>query len=302
MHESESMNNVGENSMLGGNDDTVPIHDLAKFRCSPQYNRLSHLVKLASIRSTFRNWPVLAALSTTQVVLRKSPLLLQLGSCLSDIGIRLKTQSGVSLLVPVRDVLPAVEVFALRDYDLSMIKWETVKSVVDCGANVGAFTLWASQRSSCQILSVEPNPRTFVLLEQNVAHLAGRISLLRAAVAGRRGTRTLYEMAETSATSFFGNSDIVDGAVEVRAVTLGDVLAAARSRPIDLLKIDIEGAEREVFDTLDANELKVVHVAIIECHGLSVKDVRCITEKLLAAEMSVATEHRHGTGMIVGWR
>jgi FkbM family methyltransferase len=245
---------------------------------------------------------LLVLLSILQVMFRKSPLLLRIGSHMSNANVRLETRSGVSLKVPVRDVLPAVEVFALRDYDLSLIRWEKVKSVVDCGANIGAFSLWASQRSSCQILAVEPNPRTCMLLEQNVSPLAGRVSLLRAAVAGSRGTRTLYGMAETSATSFFGNSDIVGGAFEVRAVTLRDVLAAARSLPVDVLKIDIEGAEREVFDTVDVRDFDAVRVAIIECHDLSDDEVDRITSKLIAAEMCVASEHRHGTGMIVGWR
>ncbi|MGI8551703.1 MAG: FkbM family methyltransferase [Dehalococcoidia bacterium] len=206
------------------------------------------------------------------------------------------------LLTPVRDVLPAVEVFALHDYDIPVIVWDDIKSVVDCGANVGTFALWVAQKSACRILAVEPDPRTFALLERNVAGLAHRVSLLQAAVAGHDGTRMLYARAETSSSSFFGAADSAVRQVHVQTLTLADVLRRAPSLPIDLLKIDIEGAEYEVFQSCDTCDLAQVRVAIVECHSVTDDDLALVTTRLGTSGMTVAVERRHGTGLVVAWR
>ncbi len=282
--------------------DLVPTQVLARLRSAPQYDQLSTLAKIKAMRRAFRNWPIVVILIVLQVLVRKSAILQRIAGFCTDARVLLLTTTGIQVEVPVHDVLPAVEMFALSDYDLPNIVWATVRTVVDCGANVGAFTLWAAQKAECRVLAVEPNPRTFAILQRNVASLAGRVSVLNAAVAGSRGVRTLYDMSETSATSFFASSTAAVGTFEVTAVTMKDVLAHFSSVPIDLLKVDVEGAEYEVCRSCQSSDLERVRVALVECHQLGSAEMSSIAGKLAAAGMHVASEFRNGTELLLGWR
>jgi hypothetical protein len=70
---------------------------------------------------------------------------------------------------------------------------------------------------------------------------------------------------------------------------------------VDLLKIDIEGAEREVFAAIEPGDLDCVRHALIEIHpdkGATTEEVASV---LRLAGMTVACELQH-VPMVVAWR
>ena len=85
--------------------------------------------------------------------------------------------------------------------------------IVDCGANVGLFSLWAAARApSCRILAIEPSTRTFELLKRNLDErgASGRVSTVCAAVGGTDGA----EASLTWFASMPGNSTLHPEAAE----------------------------------------------------------------------------------------
>lgn len=128
-------------------------------------------------------------------------------------------------------------------------------TVVDAGANWGYFTLLAASAvgPAGRVLALEPDPRMFDLLQRNLmlnafAHAsaipvaasrsAGRLTLQGyAAGAANRGTSRIHDAGGGAATSF-----------DVGAVRLDDALEAQGMGAIDLVKIDVEGAEDAVLD------------------------------------------------------
>jgi len=120
---------------------------------------------------------------------------------------------------------------------------------LDVGANWGYFSLLASCRVGRQgrVVSLEPDPRLFPILEAN-ARRNGLTQLipLRLAAAAAPGTLTLAGYAPGAENR--GVSRIVSGAAggtafRVAADSLDDVIARLELAPVDLLKMDIEGAE-----------------------------------------------------------
>lgn len=120
---------------------------------------------------------------------------------------------------------------------------------VDVGANWGYFSLLASHLvgDGGRVVSLEPDPRLFPVLSENVArNRIGNASLHQLAAARERGELSLAGFDEEAGN--FGISRIVADAsgervFTVRADTLDRVLEEAGVGSVDLLKMDIEGAE-----------------------------------------------------------
>jgi FkbM family methyltransferase len=123
-------------------------------------------------------------------------------------------------------------------------------SFADVGANWGYFSLLAAHRvgSTGTVISLEPDPRLFPVLADNIA--INRLSQVRAmqtAAADGPGSLTLAGYAERGGN--FGLSRMVrtapaDGpSYQVAANSLDAILQSLHLVEVDLLKMDIEGAE-----------------------------------------------------------
>src|SRR5262245_12196125 len=117
--------------------------------------------------------------------------------------------------------------------------------ILDCGANVGLASLFFKRLyPRARITAYEADPSLFAMLETNLSRNgAGDVERVHAALWTSTGTLTFQCEGSDS-----GMISALSGAIEGRATTvpslrLRDVL---ESEPIDLLKIDIEGAEDAV--------------------------------------------------------
>jgi FkbM family methyltransferase len=112
-------------------------------------------------------------------------------------------------------------------------------TVLDCGANVGMFTMTAFPKAD-RVVSVEPDPGNFQLLQKNVVtNGATNVELIQAAIWTEDG-----EIGFDTGTHSTGGGIDADSPSRVTAKSL-DGLCDAHG-PIDFLKLDIEGAEEEV--------------------------------------------------------
>jgi FkbM family methyltransferase len=126
-------------------------------------------------------------------------------------------------------------------------------TIIDLGANVGLASLYfASHWPSCRILAVEPNPETYQLLSINLAPLvrAERCKTLQAAV---WDADVLLSPAPNQVPGAFDMYSLCDAEFEndtgpkVRGLSIVEIIQRSRFKNVDLLKIDIEGAEARLF-------------------------------------------------------
>lgn len=116
--------------------------------------------------------------------------------------------------------------------------------VVDIGANVGYYTRLFSRLvgKNGRVYAFEPDTEAFAYLKANTAHLPN-VKIFPAAVSARDGEAQFYHVPR--ATQSHSLVPIEGAEVQiVRTVTLDSVI----SEKIDFIKIDVEGAEKEVFD------------------------------------------------------
>lgn len=139
-------------------------------------------------------------------------------------------------------------------------------SVLDIGANNGGFPLLiASEGYKIErLLSIELNPKTFERLKNNISRNFGpEAECINAAVCG--DARAIY-FAEGSA----GTSDNIYQAegsgLQIEGITLNDAFERVGADKLDICKMDIEGAEFEIFTGGNAGKLASCRYLLIEIH------------------------------------
>lgn len=139
-----------------------------------------------------------------------------------------------------------------------------VKGILDAGAYIGLSTLYLHHLfPEAEILAIEPDPCTFQLLERNTSGLE-RIHVLKGALWSGSSTCTLQ--ADTSqpwASRVVSGPD--EAVNEVRAVSLNDI-ERLLGRPVDFIKMDIEGAEEVAFRDVNQPVSQSLKAMVIEFH------------------------------------
>jgi FkbM family methyltransferase len=133
------------------------------------------------------------------------------------------------------------EVYGQRMYDrLHAYVPRRGWTVVDLGANIGVFTVHAA-RQGAAVYSFEPNPACFARLGTNVEmnDSSEAVTLFNSAVSDTPGRGRMQ--VERGGTT--GGTVVRDEDQTIRITTLDEALADEPIDQIDLLKVDIEGAE-----------------------------------------------------------
>jgi FkbM family methyltransferase len=142
--------------------------------------------------------------------------------------------------------------------------------IVDAGANVGLATCaWQGAFPRPEIIALGPCSAAFACLERNVGGRPGT-TLLRKALWSVAGPVPFREVEDDSSHSL--PADVPADCGTVEAVTLGSLLVG-RGRDIDLLKVDIEGAEVDVLEEA-APHLPRVRRLLVEYHPFPERRLR----------------------------
>jgi FkbM family methyltransferase len=193
-----------------------------------------------------------------------------------------RTRFAAGSSIYVRSATPDVRVlrkiYSHGIYDLPPQLAESVSTVVDLGAYIGISTVYFAERyRSAQILALEPDPSNFACLLRNLpaAPVHDRITAVQACVADFDGVARFSQ-----SSSRWSHAIQSDGPVEVSAVTFTDLLERHDLQTVDILKMDIEGAEKLVFESAD-DWLHRVGWILMELHSdaMSFADLRAITDR-----------------------
>jgi FkbM family methyltransferase len=137
------------------------------------------------------------------------------------------------------------------------------KVIVDAGANIGMATLYfASRHPSASIISIEPVAENFTMLRRNCGHLPN-VTLIQAALWSEPGALGIVNPEGEAWTFSIADSNDREVLESVSAVTLDEIIKTFG--PIDLLKLDVEGAERELFQH-SGSWIDKVRMIAIELH------------------------------------
>lgn len=141
-------------------------------------------------------------------------------------------------------------------------------TVVDIGANVGVFTMYHAA-AGANVLAVEPNPAAHRRLCRalSVNGLDRHVTTVNAAVGAADGHGRLHLPQGLSVLGSIvpGEPDASPAADDIPILTLDHLVRRHKVERIDLLKVDVEGAEADVFRGADG-ALTNVRRVILEYH------------------------------------
>jgi FkbM family methyltransferase len=171
------------------------------------------------------------------------------------------------LRVDSSDIGTFEQIFINLDYAFSVK--HAPKNIIDAGGNIGFASIYfANKYPDAKIVVLEPEKSNFDLLKKNVA-LYSNITPVFGALWNQNGTINLVDPNLGKwgfMTQSQGSADTFGATLHaVPSMTVDTMMEKFGLERVDILKIDIEGAEREVF--LDSSSwLKNVDTIIVELH------------------------------------
>jgi FkbM family methyltransferase len=120
--------------------------------------------------------------------------------------------------------------------------------VLDIGAYIGQYTLLAAKYAPTgRVIALEPHPESYQRLLANIAlNRLGNVQALNLA-AGQRPEQASLLLSDQPFSSGLlptGRSD--DGVADVEVVPVDQIVREAALPRVDVMKVDVEGAERQV--------------------------------------------------------
>jgi FkbM family methyltransferase len=181
--------------------------------------------------------------------------------------------SAILLMKPLKGIF-------YRDWDndhvgdiLKEIFWERLYfplvedkkdlTIVDVGANIGMFTLWMYPFSK-KIYSVEPSAVHLETLRKMIEFNGlDRVEVIPVALSNKDGTADFYHNENTTAFSLTPGKGEKE---TVKTVTIGNLTKDIEH--VDILKVDVEGAEGTLFSHPSFDEVaKKTDQIIVEYHN-----------------------------------
>ncbi len=189
----------------------------------------------------------------------------------SEVSFNLNRQDCIypfRLRIPSSDLPTYEQVFINQEYDF-LVKTQP-KTIVDAGANIGLASIYfVNKYPDAKIIAIEPEQSNFELLKDNVAPYPNIIPI-QAALWHKNDQINLIDPGLGKwgfMTEMKDSSENLPGDIchTVEAITVDKIMKEFNLEKIDILKIDIEGAEREVFSNT-SSWIEKVDSIIIELH------------------------------------
>ncbi|MCL4448963.1 MAG: FkbM family methyltransferase [Actinobacteria bacterium] len=212
------------------------------------------------------------------------------------LNIKVLTKKGTTIYCPSYSWWAAYENIACNPYLLN--DYSGISSFLDIGANIGAFSLALLERFPLATgIAVEPAPNVVQYLHRNLAanKVDGKVKVIEAGVWKQSEQNCLFSLASASE-----QSSIVDvesgvpsaGYIKINTISLQELLslAAEQKGVVDLVKIDIEGAEHEIIEDTPAQSWKIVRNLVMECHPVPAKSVEHLVDLLENAGMALVKQ------------
>ncbi|MEM0118112.1 MAG: FkbM family methyltransferase [Conexivisphaerales archaeon] len=190
-----------------------------------------------------------------------------------------KLRDGAKFSIPTnRNVIGLFnEVYFGDCYDLgSIVEHEKPLTIVDVGAHIGIFTVLAARRiPDSKVYAYEPSPYNYQFLVENVKlnGLEKRVHTFSMAVAGEEQDRLLFLHPDTVGNTLYPYPESKFPAVLRHTTTLDKILETNKLERVDLLKIDCEDAELEIFESTDESTFRRITRISIEMRSNHVTEL-----------------------------
>ena len=166
------------------------------------------------------------------------------------------------------DINTVYQIFGYEEYDLSSLKiWKKTKLIskkksliVDCGSNIGSSSRYFAEIfSDCQIIAIEPDFDNYNMSKKNIFY--DKIKIINSAVASKNLNYKVISKKDPRAHRI----KYKKGKKENITMTINQILKLEKNFTPYIIKIDIEGFEKELFKE-NIEWMDKFKIIIIEIH------------------------------------
>jgi FkbM family methyltransferase len=179
-------------------------------------------------------------------------------------------KAPVGIRLDTTDIHAFEQVFISKDYEFEVPENFSPGLIIDGGANVGYSSIWFANRfPSSHLICVEPDESNFNFLKENMKPYTN-IDLIKAALWHEKGD--LEIVTHDREGNWLGHWGIQvkqsdeSSASTIKATTINDIWENSDYEHIDILKLDVEGAEKEIFSANFEHWLNKTNIIILEIH------------------------------------
>jgi len=218
--------------------------------------------------------------------------------CDQEVIYRLRNGLNLSAAPGPHDVKIINEIWLDQDYAALGFIPQPGWNIVDLGANKGFFSSWAlTEAPTARVHCYEPDPHNFRALCRNMRQFDGTVTMHQRAIGSSAGSLTLFRLAGRG-----GQGSLFRSRAESRGEIIAEVTVEVTSLSdlldnlgvVDLLKVDVEGAEYDIL--LDSAPECLTHVAriVIEADEFDPGDRR--------RDMNDLLKHLRKVGLVLAAR
>ena len=165
------------------------------------------------------------------------------------------------------DLITFVVVFIKEDYGIV----SEGGVVIDIGANIGMFSIFAASSKAKKVYAFEPNPNSYRTLKENITANGFNDIIVPINKAVTDTCETVFIPSASSPhnqvvkdiSEYSDNRTLV----KVATTTLERFIKDQKISKISLLKLDCEGSEYQIIDSASPNILKKINTIRMEVHG-----------------------------------
>lgn len=167
------------------------------------------------------------------------------------------------------------QVFSKEEYNC-MSDVPNPQLIIDCGANIGLTSLYFLNKfPQARLIAVEPDVSNLEILRRNLSFYKDQVTLVHSGVWSKTtGLVVVKEQYKGGGEDATQVRECPPGAkADLKAATIDELLKRSSSDTIDILKIDIERAEAEIFKKNYESWLPKVKNIVIELHDKECEEI-----------------------------
>jgi FkbM family methyltransferase len=159
------------------------------------------------------------------------------------------------------DIHAVINNVVREEYGLALPPNLNPRTIIDAGAFIGDTSAYfLSRYVEAKVIALEPDDANFALAEENLRPYGDRVDLIKAALWWTDGVLKF--------SGEFMGAALGETGKEVRALAIGHLIdSVCAEGAVDILKLDIEGAEDDIFLNSPGDWLPKVDHILIELHG-----------------------------------
>ncbi|MBR9699275.1 FkbM family methyltransferase [Candidatus Woesearchaeota archaeon] len=182
--------------------------------------------------------------------------------------------------------------------DKTYLKWIKGISgtIIDIGANIGSFTVFAAKQKETKVFSFEPMPDNFRMLDKNVkANNLHNVQVFPTAVSGKKTKVKVFRGEKSGMHSMYGSGKEYE---TVQTTTIKEIMDHHNIKRCGFLKLDCEGAEYEILMSTPKGYLKRIKNIALEYHDVGTARRDELVEFLKKAGFTVRAKGNEKIGIM----